>query len=79
MARLRSERRTLRTDDRFNHVVCMIRSGYFGWEDYFGPIMDSITTGGDYYLVANDFPAYVETQVRGSSGGSGGGREAARR
>ncbi|KXZ53126.1 hypothetical protein GPECTOR_7g1017 [Gonium pectorale] len=64
VSRLRAERRNLRTDDRFNHVVNMIRSGYFGWEDYFGPVMDAITTGGDYYLVANDFPAYVDMQAK---------------
>jgi hypothetical protein len=44
-------------------VVRMIRSGHFGWEDYFAPIMDAITTGGDYYLVANDFIPYIEMQV----------------
>lgn len=46
-------------------------SGYFGWEDYFGPIMDAITTGGDYYLVANDFPGYLDEQV-GRVGRRGG-------
>jgi hypothetical protein len=64
VARLRAERKTLVVDPRFTHVVEMVRSGYFGWEDYFGPIVDAITTGGDYYLVANDFPGYLEAQVR---------------
>ncbi len=63
MPRLRAERPNLRTDERFNHVVSLIRSGYFGWEDYFSPIMDAITTGGDYYLLANDFPSYIDDQV----------------
>lgn len=63
VARLRAERKTLQVDPRFTHVVNLVRSGYFGWEDYFGPIMDAITTGGDYYLVANDFPGYLESQV----------------
>jgi starch phosphorylase len=44
-------------------VVRSLRSGAFGWEDYFAPILDAITTGGDYYLVANDFVSYIETQV----------------
>lgn len=43
---MRAERKTLTVDPRFTHVVEMVRSGYFGWEDYFGPIMDAITTGG---------------------------------
>lgn len=31
---------------------------------YFGPIVDAITgdKGGDYYLVANDFPSYLAAQ-----------------
>ncbi|KAG2446570.1 hypothetical protein HYH02_008557 [Chlamydomonas schloesseri] len=62
--RLRAERKNLRTDERFNHVVNMIRTGHFGWEDYFGPVVDAITSGGDYYLVANDFPGYLDTQYR---------------
>jgi starch phosphorylase len=34
VSKLRAERRALRTDERFNAVVAMIRSGMFGWEDY---------------------------------------------
>jgi hypothetical protein len=45
VARLRAERKTFTPDPRFTHVVELVRSGYFGWEDYFGPIMDAITTG----------------------------------
>lgn len=45
VARLRSERKTFTPDPRFTHVVELVRSGYFGWEDYFSPIMDAITTG----------------------------------
>lgn len=33
-------------------------------EDYFAPVMDAITTGGDYYLLANDFPSYLDAQAR---------------
>jgi hypothetical protein len=54
----------------------MIRSGQFGWEDYFAPIMDAITVGGDYYLVANDFIPYIEMQVRNSAGVNGVTRQA---
>ncbi|GFH27202.1 alpha-1,4 glucan phosphorylase, partial [Haematococcus lacustris] len=62
--RLRGERRALKTDPRFDKVVGLIRSGLFGWEEYFAPIMDAITTGGDYYLVANDFVPYIEAQAK---------------
>jgi starch phosphorylase len=43
--RLRAERRSLTPDPRFTHVVGLIRGGMFGWEDYFAPVMDAITTG----------------------------------
>lgn len=62
--KLRVDRPKFVPDARFNHVVGLVRSGYFGWEDYFAPIMDAITTTGDYYLVANDFVPYIETQAR---------------
>lgn len=51
-------------DQRFEHVVSLIRMGTFGWADFFEPIVDSITSGGDYYLLANDFPSYIEAQVQ---------------
>ncbi|KAI8467019.1 MAG: carbohydrate phosphorylase-domain-containing protein [Monoraphidium minutum] len=62
--RLRAERRAFHPDPRFEHVVSLVRSGMFGWEDYFAPVMDAITTGGDYYLLANDFPSYLDAQER---------------
>ncbi|GAB4815011.1 hypothetical protein N2152v2_002057 [Parachlorella kessleri] len=60
---LRKDRQQLKPDDRFLHVVNMIRTGTFGWEDYFGPLVDSITYS-DFYLLANDFPDYIRTQER---------------
>lgn len=61
--RLREERAqgNYKPDDRFTHVVDMIRSGVFGWADYFGPLVDNITYI-DYYLLANDFAAYIDAQ-----------------
>ena len=47
--------------------MSLIRKGVFGWADFFEPLVDSVTTGGDYYLLANDFPSYIEAQVRGCS------------
>lgn len=59
---LRAQRPTYVPDPRFTAVVNMIRSGAFGWEDYFAPICDAITKT-DYYLVANDFAPYLDAQV----------------
>lgn len=60
---LRRERGNMKLDPRFERVVGMIRSGEFGWEDYFAPLVDSITFS-DYYLLAVDFASYLETQAK---------------
>ena len=41
----------------------LIKQGEFGWDDFFQPMVESITTGADFYLLANDFPSYIEAQV----------------
>ncbi|CAI6006455.1 unnamed protein product [Closterium sp. NIES-64] len=62
--RLREERRTFTPCRNFTRVVGMIRSGYFGWTEFFAPLMDSIDgPGNDYYLLANDFSTYLEAQA----------------
>ena len=53
----------LQPDPQFEHVVSLIRKGVFGWADFFEPLVDSVTTGADYYLLANDFPSYIDAQV----------------
>ncbi|MDR3437752.1 glycogen/starch/alpha-glucan phosphorylase [Telmatospirillum sp.] len=47
-------------------VLDMIRSGYFSPEqhDRFLPIIDSLTVGGDHYLLTADYEAYIATQER---------------
>jgi len=64
VGRLRAERGAFRPDASFEHVVGLIRRGTFGWADFFEPLCDSITSGADFYLVANDFPAYIDAQAR---------------
>ncbi|GJP78075.1 hypothetical protein CLOP_g8406 [Closterium sp. NIES-67] len=62
--RLREERRTFTPCRNFTRVVGMIRSGYFGWTEFFAPLVDSIDgPGNDYYLLANDFPTYLQAQA----------------
>eukprot|EP00951_Prasinocladus_malaysianus_P020928 scaffold172313_cov40-Prasinocladus_malaysianus.AAC.1 len=64
--KLRKERPTFKPDPRFTEVLNMIKDGYFGWEDYLAPLVDSVTgeVGGDFYLLANDFPMYLEAQEK---------------
>ena len=59
--KLRGERATYKPDPRFTQVVEMIRSGVSGWAHSFGPLVDAITYS-DYYLLANDFAAYLDAQ-----------------
>lgn len=41
----------------------MIESGTFGDAGLFAPILAALSPGNDYYLLAYDFPSYVEAQV----------------
>jgi starch phosphorylase len=36
-------------------VVDAIKSGDFGPYDTFTPLIDTLTVGGDYYLISHDF------------------------
>jgi starch phosphorylase len=49
-----------------SQVLEMIGSGYFSPDqlDRFRPIVDSLTLGGDHYLLTADYDAYIETQER---------------
>lgn len=53
----------LQLDPDFKATVDLIRSGEFGYEDFFSDVLDSITHGPDYYLLANDFQSYLKAQV----------------
>ena len=50
-------------DARYDHVLSLIRSDTFGWADFFEPLVNSISVGGDFYLLANDFVSYLEAQA----------------
>lgn len=43
----------------------MIKGGVFGNKEYFEDLVDSVndmTKGNDWFLVANDFAAYMDAQ-----------------
>ncbi|XP_065877761.1 alpha-glucan phosphorylase, H isozyme [Euphorbia lathyris] len=68
--RLRKEREDglFKPDPRFEEAKQFIRSGAFGSYDY-NPLLDSLegNTGygrGDYFLVGQDFPGYLDAQQR---------------
>ncbi|XP_060202701.1 alpha-glucan phosphorylase, H isozyme [Lycium barbarum] len=68
--RLRKERENglFKPDPRFEEAKQFIRSGAFGTYDY-NPLLDSLegNTGygrGDYFLVGQDFPSYMDAQAR---------------
>eukprot|EP00897_Mesotaenium_endlicherianum_P009552 jgi/Mesen1/8625/ME000050S08033 len=64
--RLRAERKDFRPDERFLYTLDLLRSNKFGWAEYFTPIVAALDgeAGGDFYLLANDFPSYLEAQAR---------------
>jgi starch phosphorylase len=49
-------------DENLAAVFDEIRKGTFGPADHFAPLVSSIADHGDYYLVSDDFQAYVTTQ-----------------
>ena len=59
---LREGRATYPVDPRFLHVLHLIRSGHFGWSDFFRPIVDSVEGHNDFYLCGVDFASYVDIQ-----------------
>ena len=61
---LREGREYLQVDPQFQHAINLISSGHFGWADYFNPLVESVTGGRDYYLLANDFNSYLQAQER---------------
>ncbi|XP_050230661.1 uncharacterized protein LOC126679734 [Mercurialis annua] len=60
---LREKGPALKVPLQFARVVRMIRNGYFGLEDYFKPLCDSVENGGDFYLLGSDFESYLEAQA----------------
>ncbi|GLC52978.1 Transcription factor [Pleodorina starrii] len=62
---LRKERKNFKTDPRWDELMRDIEGGMFGDKDYFKPLVDSVNNmkvGNDWFLLANDFAAYLEAQ-----------------
>mmetsp|Transcript_7971 Transcript_7971/g.35225 ORF Transcript_7971/g.35225 Transcript_7971/m.35225 type:complete len:1025 (-) Transcript_7971:236-3310(-) len=59
---LRREREFFNVPPEFYKIVDQIRSGYFGWSDFFQPVCDAVCGAQDYYLLANDFNDYIRAQ-----------------
>jgi starch phosphorylase len=52
----------LTVDPRFEKVLKSIENGDFGDAEKFAPILNSLRHANDHYLLAVDFPSYVEAQ-----------------
>lgn len=63
VASLREKGQSRKVPLQFTRVVRMVKEGYFGYEDYFKPLCDSIEQGGDFYLLGYDFASYLEAQA----------------
>lgn len=65
VAELRQQRVGYPVDPRFTAALDMIRNGYFGWAEFFAPIVkgvDGLSPGSDFYLLGPDFAGYIEAQ-----------------
>lgn len=47
-------------DPSLQIVIDSIQSGEFGDPSIFGPLINTLTYGGDYYLISADFQSYLE-------------------
>lgn len=64
---LRHAQRYRRTqmDPKLETVIEAVRAGHFGdFSTNFAPLFDTLTIGGDFYLISADFSSYLEAQAR---------------
>ncbi|KAJ8761099.1 hypothetical protein K2173_000778 [Erythroxylum novogranatense] len=60
---LREKGQNLKVPLQFARVVRMVRDGYFGFQEHFKSLCDSVESGNDFYLVGYDFESYLEAQA----------------
>lgn len=63
VATLREKGSTIKVPLQFARVVRMVRDGYFGFQDYFQSLCDTVEGSNDYYLLGADFESYLEAQA----------------
>lgn len=51
-------------DPKLETVLEAIKSGHFGDYQSMAPLFDTLTVGGDHYLISPDFSSYLEAQNR---------------
>lgn len=51
-------------DPAFQQALGMIQTGVFGQPNQFSDMIDSVSNGNDYYLLAADFASYLDAQRR---------------
>lgn len=56
--------RQMEISNRLSGVIGLINSGKFGPPGPLRPLLDTLTVGGDYYLISHDFVSYLEAQER---------------
>ena len=58
--RVRDGTQYRRGSERFEAAMHSVRSGDFGWAEYFGPMLDTLDS--DFYLLQHDFDDYLRAQ-----------------
>jgi starch phosphorylase len=56
--------RQMELNSQLSSVITLIQTGKFGPADQIRPLLDTLTIGGDYYLISHDFVSYLEAQDR---------------
>jgi starch phosphorylase len=51
-------------DHALEAVLASLEKGTFASTKILAPLLDTLTTGGDYYLISADFRSYLEAQDR---------------
>ncbi len=49
-------------DPKLEIVIEAIKAGRFGEYEILAPLIETLTIGGDYYLISKDFKSYIEAQ-----------------